>query len=147
VVQALKFWRVHYWITLAGWLLAAVLNMAGVRAGFATSHLADLTLPAWLYILFRGLSVPDRQAWVTQVAAPKWQVWLTLHIGATPERTALLLFAASSATELAQKYWPAELLGGRGLTGSIFSPTGSASFHCISWTRSCHRLRQHSDRR
>lgn len=92
-------WRFLYWVTLAGSVLAAGLNMTGTRAGFATNHLADIAVPAWLYITFRGLTAPYQGNWLTRL------------VGATPERAALLLFIASSATELAQKYWPAELLG------------------------------------
>ena len=98
-MQVLTRWRILSWVTLAGWVLAAVLNMTGTRAGFGTNHLADVTLPAWMYIMFRGLTTPSQRNWFMRL------------VGATPERAAILLFLASSATELAQKYWPPDLLG------------------------------------
>jgi hypothetical protein len=96
-----KLWRILFWVTFAGWILAAVLNMTGMRAGFGTNHLADIACPAWLYIAFRGLAALGRRRWIDRL------------VGATPERAASLLFAASTATELAQKYWPSGLFPGR----------------------------------
>ena len=72
--------------------------MAGLRAGFLTNHLADVTVPAWLYLTVRDRTTPQRSTWLSRL------------VGATPERAALLLFLASSATEFAQKYGPSELM-------------------------------------
>ncbi len=87
-------WRVLYWVLAAGFVVAAALNMTGTAAGFGTNHLADLVVPAWLYITLRGL--PGRRQ----------RNRVNAFLGATPERAAAILFIASSATEVAQIYWP-----------------------------------------
>jgi len=87
-------WRIAYWCLLVASVLSAVLNLLHVRGGFLTNHLADVTLPALLYVLAREL-VPGRSLY------PRW---LTRVLGRTPERAALFLFIASSATELDLRY-------------------------------------------
>jgi hypothetical protein len=84
--------------------------MTGTRAGFATSHLADLVGPAWLYIAFRGLAEPGMRTLVGR------------FFGATPERAATVLFVGSCATEITQIYWPSGLFRGR------FDPLDIAAF-------------------
>lgn len=100
-VLASTVWRVLYWVLAAGFMVAAALNMAGTAAGFGTNHLADLVVPAWLYITLRGLTGLRRRNRVNA------------FLGATPERAAVILFVASSATEVAQIYWPTGLFSGR----------------------------------
>jgi len=94
-------WRVAYYALLVAWLGCAVLVMNRVRGGFLTNYGADVTQPAWLYIVARGLSDPGRRTRV--------QRWF----GTTPERTAAVIFLASVLTEVSQRYWPAGLFRGR----------------------------------
>jgi len=96
-----RWWRLLSWVLLAGFLFAAGLNMAKVHGGFATNHLADLTGPAWLYIATRGLSEQARSTRIQRL------------LGTSPERAALFLFLASTATELSQFFWPTGLFPGR----------------------------------
>lgn len=96
-------WTIAYWILTAAFILTAALNLLHVRAGFLTSYLADLTLPAWLYVLSRGL-VPGQSSHVW-----RWMPW----IGRTPESAAIFFFLASSATEVSQIIWPKGFFGGR----------------------------------
>jgi hypothetical protein len=67
-------WRIVYWALLAAFLLAAALNMLHVRAGFLTNYLADLVVPAWLYVNVRGL-IPN----------PQRSSLLQKTVGRTPE--------------------------------------------------------------
>jgi len=103
-------WRLAWYGLTAAFLLSAALNLTRVRGGFLTSHLADLAVPAWLYLHARGLS---------PAAPPR-----LLHrlVGATPWRAAALLLAASAATELAQASWP------RGAFPGTFDPLDLAAF-------------------
>lgn len=96
-------WRLAYWMLMAAFLLTAALNLLHVRAGFLTNHLADLTVPALLYVLSRGL-VPGRRPFLLRLMP-----WL----GRTPESAATFFFLASSATELSQLYWPRGFFAGR----------------------------------
>ena len=97
-------WRVIYWMLMAAFLLTAALNMLHVRAGFLTNYLADLTLPALLYVLSRGL-VSDKRSFV-RGGLMQW-------IGRTPARAAGVFFLASLATELSQIFSPRGFFPGR----------------------------------
>lgn len=96
-------WRVIYWMLMAAFLLTAALNMLHVRAGFLTNYLADLTVPALLYVVSRRL-VPGK-LWLLH--------GLMLWIGRTPARAAAVFFLASSATEMSQIFWPRGFFAGR----------------------------------
>jgi hypothetical protein len=95
-------WTLLYRILMAGFVLAAVLNLFHLNAGFFTNYLADLTLPALLYVLSRGL-VPNRR-----LVGP-----LNRWLGRTPEIALAFFFWASTATELSQLYWPRGFFAGR----------------------------------
>jgi len=95
-------WRIAYWMLAAAFIATAALNMGHVRGGFLTNHLADLVVPALLYVTARGLADP----------APK-QTLLRRTVGATPEAAAAILFIASAATEFSQIYWPKGIFSGR----------------------------------
>jgi hypothetical protein len=75
--------------------------MLHIRAGFATSHLADLTVPALLYVIARG-----------RATRPSWN-FVMRWVGRTPERAASIFFLASTATEVSQIYWPRGFFAGR----------------------------------
>ena len=93
-----KAWVVAYWLLTAAFIATAALNLLSVRGGFFTSYAADLTVPAWLYISFRGLTGQRH--------------WLTSSIGRIPGVAAVILFVASTATELSQLWWPQGFFAG-----------------------------------
>ncbi len=105
-------WKITLWGLEAAFVVAAALHFLHWRAGFLTSHLADLTVPATLYILSREL-VPGL------VFYPRP---LGRFIGRTPERAAILLFGASTVTELSQMWWP------RGLFRGTYDPLDIVAF-------------------
>lgn len=70
--------------------------MAHVRGGFLTNYLADLTGPAFLYIVLRGL-------WTNREVK---RLAIFIWLGATPERSGIFLFLASTLTEVSSYYWP-----------------------------------------
>jgi hypothetical protein len=90
-----------YWTLTAAFLLSAALNLLHVRGGILTNYLADLTLPALLYVVSRdgGGAGPFRP--------------LMHWLGKKPERAAAFFFLASAATELTQIVWPHGLFAGR----------------------------------
>jgi hypothetical protein len=96
-------WQVVYCVLIAAFILTAALNMLSVRAGFLTNHLADLTVPALLYVVSRGLGGERRPR------GPGLLRW----IGRTPFRAALVFFLASAATEVSQIFWPRGIFSGR----------------------------------
>ncbi len=98
-----RAWVAVYWFLMGCFILTAALNLVGVRGGFFTNHLADLTLPALLYVLARELA-PGRALSFRP---------LTGWVGRTPERAAVVLFLASTATEVSQRFWPSGPFGGR----------------------------------
>jgi hypothetical protein len=75
--------------------------MNRVRAGFITNYGADLTQPAWFYILLRDLHGSGRRKRLTRV------------VGSRPETAALVIFLACVATEVSQRFWPTGLFAGR----------------------------------
>jgi hypothetical protein len=103
-------WRAAWVVLTALFVLAAALNMLHVRGGFLTSHLADLVVPAWLYVATRGLAGRRRGSLLTRA------------LGGSPWLAATAVFGASAVTELAQKAWP------RGLFPGTFDPLDLAAF-------------------
>jgi hypothetical protein len=76
--------------------------MLHVHGGFLTNYLADLVVPAQLYVMTRGLAEREpRRTLVRRL------------LGGAPERVAGELFLASAATEVSQRYWPHGLFPGR----------------------------------
>src|SRR5262245_54335446 len=96
-----RYWWVAYAILFTAFIGAAALNMLRVRGGFATNHLADLTVPALLYIIVRGLHNPARKT------------LLKRYFGWKPEVAAFSILAGSVFTEVSQIYWPAGPFAGR----------------------------------
>ncbi len=96
-----RAWTITYWLLTAAFVGTAALNLLHIRGGFLTSYLADLTVPAWLYVIVRGLAGVGPLNPVTR------------FIGANAERAAITLFAASTATEISQILWPRGFFAGR----------------------------------
>ena len=92
-------WVIAYWLLTAAFIATAALNLLQVRGGFFTSYAADLTLPAWIYIIIRGLAGRRH--------------WLAPSIGRTPETAAVAIFVGSTATEVSQIWWPRGFFAGR----------------------------------
>ncbi len=97
-----RAWLVAYWTLFIAFLGTAALNMLHVRGGLLTNHAADLVVPAWLYVASRGLHSRNGR-----------QTLMQRTLGQTPERAALVLFLASTLTEISQFYWPRGLFPGR----------------------------------
>jgi len=87
-------WKIVSWLLLSVWLGCGLLDMWHVRGGLLTSYGADITLPAWLYIIARSIDNPARKT--------------ILHrfLGRSPELAAAALFTASTLTEISQWFWP-----------------------------------------
>lgn len=99
------------WIVLTAlFALAAAVNMLHVRGGFLTSHLADLVVPAWLYVATRGLAGHRRGSLLTRT------------FGASPALAATAVMGGSVVTEVAQKVWP------HGVFPGTFDPLDFAAF-------------------
>ena len=97
----MKFWTIAYWVLFLCWAAAGVLNMAHIRGGFLTNHLADLTMPAWPYIVSRGLWTENKS-----------KTGLLLFVGKTPERSLFLIFLGSALTEISTIFWPKGIFAG-----------------------------------
>lgn len=106
-------WLVAYWALFIAFLGTAALNMLHLHAGFLTSHAADLVVPAWLYVVCRGLHASHGRTTLIQRT-----------IGRTPEIAALSLFAGSALTEVSQRYWPHGVFAGR------FDPLDVLAYAC-----------------
>lgn len=100
--RAARWWKIAHRLLFGGFLLTAALNILHIRAGFLTNHAADLVVPAWLYVVARGLDGKARRVTLMQRT-----------IGRSPEMAALALFVASTATEVSQRFWPHGLFAGR----------------------------------
>ena len=96
-----NWWRIVYYALFAIWFSDAVLVMSHVKAGLFTSYAADLTLPAWLYVVSRKLHDPATRSLLSRT------------VGRSPELAASALFIASTATELQQLLWPSGFFAGR----------------------------------
>jgi hypothetical protein len=99
-------WRIAEWSLLLIWVVAGVMTMypevaqsVGLRRSLFTSHAADLTQPAWLYIVTRRSSG-----------------LLGRVFGRTPELAAATVFGAATIAEITQRFWP------RGLFSGTFDP-------------------------
>lgn len=117
-------WIYAYWFLTAIFVGTAALNLLHARAGFFTNYLADLAVPAWLYVIMRGL------------AGKRTTLFFAPWIGATPERAAIVLFVASAASELSQRWWP------RGFFAGHFDPLDIAAYAigigiCYAFDRRC----------
>ncbi len=98
--MSLGYWRMTWWLLFFVWTSCAVLGMHHIQAGMFTSYGADLTMPAWLYILTRSLDSPHRH------------IRLYRYFGRTPELAAGTIFVASTLTEISQYYWPKGIFPG-----------------------------------
>jgi hypothetical protein len=96
------FWRGVYYALLLLFVVTAAMNMLHVRGGLLTNHMADIVVPAWLYVVARGLHAPRAR-----------KTFLQRTIGRSPAIAAWSLFVASTLTEVSQRYWPHGLFAGR----------------------------------
>jgi hypothetical protein len=106
-----RLWRLVYYTLFILFFVTAALNMLHIRGGVLTNHTADIIVPAWLYVVARGLHAPRAR-----------QPLLARTIGRTPATAALSLFVASTLTEVSQRYWPRGIFAGR------FDPLDVAAF-------------------
>lgn len=95
-------WRIAYVVLTILFLLTVVLNLRHIHAGFLTNHLADLVVPAWLYVVARA-----------PYDANQKRTFLQWSLGRSPEFAAASLFIASALSEVSQYYWPSGLFRGR----------------------------------
>lgn len=103
-------WSRACWLLLALWLGAAILGVNHVNAGLFTSYGADLTQPAWLYIVTRSLDDPGRRGWLRRT------------FGRSPELAAGAIFLGAALTEFSQLLWP------RGPMAGVFDPLDVAAY-------------------
>jgi hypothetical protein len=96
-----RWWRFAYYVLFVAWIGCALLVMNRVRAGFITNYGADLTQPAWLYIVCRDLHESGRLTMLTHL------------VGSRPETAAIVIFLGGLVTEVSQRYWPSGIFGGR----------------------------------
>jgi hypothetical protein len=96
-----RYWSIVSMLLFAASMATGLLNMMSIRAGFITNYVADIAVPAYLYIVYRGLHNPT------------YRTPLTKYLGRRPEITALVVRGGSIATEICQRYWPRGLFAGR----------------------------------
>jgi hypothetical protein len=106
-----RAWLTAFYLLFVAMVGAGTLNVLHVRGSFLTNHLADLTIPAWLYIASRGL----------HTRTPR-RTLIRRTLGRSAEFAAVSLFAASAATEVSQRFWPHGVFPGR------FDPLDLAAF-------------------
>jgi hypothetical protein len=87
-------WQWLFWTLLVAWVTFAVLEATGIGPYAIRAYGADLAVPAWLYIVLRSLDNPNRRRVIRR------------HLGRTPQTAATLLFGASTASELSQRFFP-----------------------------------------
>lgn len=95
------FWSIALYVLVAMFSVAAILNMVHLHVPFLTTHAADVSGPAYLYIQFR-------KSW--QQGSDRF---LPRVFGRTPEITASTFFFGSVVTEISQKYYPHGIFPGR----------------------------------
>jgi hypothetical protein len=97
-----RAWRIAFYLLFVAMVGAGMLNVFHVRGSFLTNHLADLAIPAWLYIAGRGLHTRNPR-----------RTLIRRTVGRSAEFAAVSLFAASAATEVSQRFWPHGVFPGR----------------------------------
>jgi len=93
-------WCVVEWSLFAIWTTDAALVMTHQHAGLFTSFASDLTLPAWLYVVFRR----KRNSFASR--------WRRALGNSPPSALAGIFFVASAATEVSQRFWPHGIFSG-----------------------------------
>ena len=104
-------WSVALIVLFFAFSTAAALNFLRVSGGFLTNYCADITGPAYLYIIYRELYQLKRS-----------NNSITRFIGSTPETCALVMFTGSTFTEISQYYWP------HGIFNGYFDPLDILAF-------------------
>ena len=105
-----RYWILAQRILFTIWVICGILVMQQVPAGFLTNYGADLTQPAWLYIVSRGLTHPGKRNVYSRI------------FGTSLELPAILIFVAGALTEFSQRYWP------NGLFRGTFDPIDIVAF-------------------
>ena len=102
-------------ILLAIWTIAALITMypsigkaLHLSGGFFSSYAADLTFPAWYYIVLRR--------------RPLRQFRLARWFGSSPELAASSIFVVGVISEVSQIYWP------NGIFRGTFDPFDIAAY-------------------
>lgn len=95
-----RFWLNAQYFLVALFALAGALNMLHVHLFFLTTHAADLSGPAFLYILARRSFVTGRARFPNSL------------VGRSPELAGAVFFLGSLGTEISQKYYPHGLFPG-----------------------------------
>ena len=115
-----------YWALWIVFVATAAMNMLQVRVGFLTNYAADLVVPALLYVMLRGLAEVEYRTTLLR----RW-------FGGTPERAGAVLFLASAATELSQRYWPKGVFSGwyDPLDIAAFAAGIAVCYGCDRWGR------------
>jgi hypothetical protein len=93
-------WRRLSRLLFAAWLGCAALGLRHIHAGLITSYGADLTQPAWLFIIARGLDDPTRGGWLRRL------------VGSSSTLAAVGIFTGAALLELSQRWWPHGLFAG-----------------------------------
>lgn len=113
-MSASRIWRLVEWTLFVVWVTAAVVTMypevgraLHLYGTLFTSYAADLTNPAWLYIVMRHQKSRNE---------------LTAWLGRSPASAAVGIFAAGTVSELVQLYWP------EGLFRGVFDPFDIVAF-------------------
>jgi hypothetical protein len=96
-----RSWSIAFSALVILFAIAAALNMLNLHVPFFTTHAADLSGPALLYI-------QTRRSW--QQGSTRF---LTRAFGRSPEVTAGVFFFASTATEISQIFYPHGIFSGR----------------------------------
>ena len=89
-----RAWSIALLALVVLFAVAAILNMMALRVPFLTTHAADLSGPALLYI-------QTRKSW-----RQGSKRFLTKLIGRSPETAFGVFFLASTATEISQIFFP-----------------------------------------
>lgn len=91
------------WCLLAIWVIDALMVMSEIPGGLFTSYAADLTIPAWLYVVMRRSTQRGLFGWRDRLSRSQLLLATTI-------------FAGSAFTEIAQYLSP------RGPFPGVFDP-------------------------
>jgi hypothetical protein len=105
-----RSWSMALFVLVAIFAIAAILNMLHLRMSILTTHAADVSGPALLYIQFRKSWQQGNRKFLTRI------------FGRSPEITASTFFFGSVITEISQKYYP------HGIFPGVYDPWDIAAY-------------------